>query len=456
MNGVQQQFRLGLRLALLGTVFGVLGVGQVHATSLEEAVELSLTTNPDIGIVAANREATEEELRQARGLYLPQVDIAAGIGWEGTNDRATRAANTDTLDLTRQESSITLIQRIFDGFESDFTVARDKARVESAARRVYENSEFIGLDAVGAYYEVLRQRELVALADGNVQVHMDILSALKEQLAGGGGSRADVAQSEARLARARATLTRTLNNLRDGEALYTRIVGQFPDDLTMPEFDTGGLPESLEAAVALVNRNNPTVKIFEADVRTTEAEVGLAEVPFYPAVTFEWETEYNDGRDGIDTYEFNNQAMVRLRWNLFRGGIDRAARQEALARMNENKNRRHQALVNAQREIRTSWFALEGNRQRVEDLTAAAEFSAETRDAYRQQFDVAQRTLLDVLDAENELFVSRGQLVTAQINEVLASYRVLALVGELLNSLGVSAPEQSVVAHKTWAEAILE
>jgi adhesin transport system outer membrane protein len=210
----------------------------------------------------------------------------------------------------------------------------------------------------------------------------------------------------------------------------------------------------LNEAIGWVNDDNPTVEIFEADVRSTEAEVGISESPFYPQVNFEAQSAYTDNADGTSDYEINHNFMVRLRWNIFRGGIDKAARQEALARMNEAKNRRHASLVEAQREMRNSWFALEGNRQQVEDLTDAVEFSRETRDAYREQFDVAQRTLLDVLDAENELFVSKGQLVTSQINEFLASYRILALGGQLLLSLGVPAPEQAVVVEKSWAEDI--
>ena len=132
--------------------------------------------------------------------------------------------------------------------------------------------------------------------------------------------------------------------------------------------------------------------------------------------------------------------MLRLRWNLYRGGIDRAARQEALARLSESKNRRLRSFLEAQQEMRQSWFALEANRQRVEDLSDSVRFNVETRDAYRQQFDVAQRTLLDVLDAENELFVSSGQLVTSQTNELLASYRVLAVSGMLLSALDVPTP----------------
>ncbi len=438
----------------MGSVFAAASLAGAQATSLEDAVRISLATNPDIGVVAHNREAVDEELRQARGLYLPQIDGAAGIGREQHDDETTRANNNDDRWLTREEASVALIQRLFTGFETDNTVRRDKARVESAASRVFENSEFVALDAVGAYYEVLRQRELVNLAEENVEIHLGITESIREQLAGGGGSRADLAQSEARLYRARATLAATLNDLRDSEALYTRIVGQFPDDLTMPEFDIGSLPANLNEAVGWVNENNPTVRIFEADVRTAEAEVGISESPFYPQVNLEAESAWTNNADGVANTSWNNQIMVRMRWNLFRGGIDRAARQEALARMNEAKNRRQASLVDAQEEMRNSWFALEGNRQQVEDLTGAVEFNRETRDAYREQFDVAQRTLLDVLDAENELFVSKGQLVTAETNEILASYRILALGGTLLANLGVRAPEQAVVDHKTWAESI--
>jgi adhesin transport system outer membrane protein len=248
---------------------------------------------------------------------------------------------------------------------------------------VFENAEFVALDAVGAYYEVLRQRELVDLSDENVRIHIGIVDSIGEQLAGGGGSRADLAQSESRLARARSTLAQTLNDLRDAEAFYTRVVGQFPDDLAMPEFDLALMPANLNEAVGWVNDDNPTVEIFDADVRSAEAEVGISESPFYPQVNLEAQTAYTDGADGVNSYEWNNQFMVRVRWNFFRGGIDRAARQEALARMNEAKNRRQASLVEAQREMRNSWFALEGNRQQVEDLTDAVVFSRETRAAGR-------------------------------------------------------------------------
>ena len=446
------------KAALLGGAMAFPLAISANAMSLQEAVEQAIATNPDIGVVASNREAVDQELRQARGLYLPQIDFAAGIGIENFNDSTSRANNNGGTETTnRRETSLTLQQRLFDGFEAGATVEREQARVESAANRVFENSAVLALDAIGAYLEVLRQRDLVKLAEENVAYHQQVLAAQRERLRGGGGSEADVNQTEARTARADNTLIETLNDLRDAEAIFTRIVGSFPgNDLTYPEFPGGSLPENLDDAVQLAVRNNNTTKIFEADVRTAEAEVELSEVPFYPAISLEAQSEYNDGTSALDTYEFNNQLMVRVRWNLFRGGIDRAARQEALFRLTESKNRRYQSVLESQQEMRTSWFALEAARDSIEALETARDFNRSTLDAYEQQFEVAQRTLLDVLDAENELFVSEGQLVTAQTNEQLASYRVLGVGGVLLETLGVSAPEQAVVEQKSWAEGLVD
>jgi len=428
-----------------------------NAMTLQEAVQQAIATNPDIGIVASNREAVDQELRQARGLYLPQIDVAAGAGLAAYNDSTSRASGGDYEETFRRESSITLQQRLFDGFEAGATVEREMARVESAASRVLENSEVLALDAIGTYLEVLRQRDLVRLAEDNVGYHGQVLGAQRERLEGGGGSAADVDQTEARSSRARNTLIETLQDLRVAEAVFTRIIGSFPgNDLSYPEFPASSLPGDLDGAVQLAVRNNPTTKIFEADVRTAEAEVELSEVPLYPAVTLEAQSEYNDGHDSLDTYEFNNQLMVRVRWNLFRGGIDRAARQEALFRLTESKNRRYRSVLESQQEMRRSWFDLEAARDSIEALEDARDFNRSTLGAYEQQFEVAQRTLLDVLDAENELFTSEGQLITAQTNEQLASYRILAVGGVLLETMGVSAPQQAVVEHKSWIDGLVD
>src|SRR3546814_16153159 len=101
-----------------------------YARTMQGAVQQAIATNPDIGIVASNREAVDQELRQARGLYLPQIDVAAGVGLGTFNDSTSRSSGGDTAETVRRESSITLQQRLFDGFEAGATVEREMARVE--------------------------------------------------------------------------------------------------------------------------------------------------------------------------------------------------------------------------------------------------------------------------------------------------------------------------------------
>lgn len=437
------------------------------AAALADTIRKAIATNPRIGIVAANREAIEEELRQARGLYLPQVDGAAGIGYERTNDSRTRARLNGTTGtgvfaedagsraMRRQESSLNLVQRVFTGFETESEIKRQKMRIESAANRVYENAEVLGLDAIDAYLAVARQRELLQIAEDNLRVHEETALSLRQAAAGGAASSADVTQAETRVARAKASLYQTQNDLRDAEALYINIVGEAPGDTARPAVPRDTVPVDLEAALENAAKNNPTVAIFGSDVKVAAAEIKLAEARFYPQVNIEGEAAYNDGRDGVETWERDSQIMLRTRWNLYRGGIDVANRREAVAREAEAKNRLYNAHIDAQEQMRRSWNALIASQDRTQALSEGARFAGQTRDAYRQQFRVAQRSLLDVLDAENEYFVTRGQLISAEYNEILSTYRIMAVAGTLLKTLGVEAPKTADPAAPSFMQQMI-
>jgi adhesin transport system outer membrane protein len=424
------------------------------ATSLEEAIRITLETNPEIGAAADNRQAVREELRQARGLYLPQVDLSAGVGPEWTSDQTTRLAGDDPEELTRSDADITLTQRIFDGFETRSEINRQLARSRAAAFRVAERAEFIALDAIGAYLEVIRQRQLLRLSQDNVRFHAQILAKVQQRVEGGAGDISEVTQTRARLSRAQATLAQTANDLGDAEANYTRITGQFADELIKPVLPADVLPASIEQTVDLATTDNPTVRIREMDVQTAESDVGVAASALYPDLNLEGRAAYRNDAGGIETYEYDANLQLRLRWNIFRGGINRHARQEALAREAQARNERYDAIRSAQEQARRSWFAYQASQQRLKDLTEAVEFNIQTRDAYEQQFTVGQRTLLDVLDAENDLFTSRGQLISAEINQIRSGYRLLANTGQLLNSLEIQKPEMANPATESIEESL--
>lgn len=450
---------LSVRHLLAVSAIALIGFSaqSASAQAMSEVVKLAVETNPQIGVVSANRQAVAEELRQARGLWLPQVDLTGSVGPQWSNDVYSRANATGAnQELLSSDARLTLTQRVFTGFQTTYEIERQKARVASAASRVYDNAEYLGLDAVASYLEVIRQRELYALAKQNVDFHRAILTKLDQRLAGGVGTRADVSQTRARLARAEATLAQTANDLGDTEAFYTRVIGQFPGELTRPEFPIAALPQSIDAAVQLAHHNNPKVRTAEYDVKVSGEEQRLADSTssFYPQVSLVADTGYNNDQAGRDTYGYDSRVLLRGNMNLFRGGIDRAARQEAVQRMHQARELRSQIANEQKEEARRSWFSYQASAQRVQQLETAVKDLKDTRDAYEQQFNIGQRTLLDLLDAENELFTARGQLLSADLNQLRSGYRLLAVDGMLLKTLQIAAPKQSNIESEDFGTSI--
>jgi adhesin transport system outer membrane protein len=438
------------------------GAVDVAAVTLEESVEATLLTNPEVGVVQADREAIDQELRQARAEYLPSIDLRGAAGPEYSDNPSTRNRVTrppggdDGTTLMRWESQITLSQMLFDGFATRSEVERQLSRIDSAAHRVQEAAEFIALDAIEAHLEVLRNQVLVELADENLAEHLRILGLVRDLEGEGASSIADVRQSEARVAAAQNALATARGNLLDAEALYISVVGFAPETLEDPVVPYPAVPESQEAAAALAVVDSPTVLIAHADIDVAKAELRGSRAGYYPRLDLEAGAAANDNLDGVRGRDIEAQALLVLRYNLFRGGADIAREREAFARVREAREALRQAQRSAAEEARIAYNALVTANARVEALRAAVEAQRATRDVYAQQFDLGQRSLLDLLDAQNELFIARSNLVTAEFTEIFGVYRVLTVIGDLLMTLDVDRPKESISIHRERIEPIHE
>jgi adhesin transport system outer membrane protein len=420
------------------------------ATAIEDSIRAALETNPEVGVVAADREAIEQELRQARAEYLPSIDLRGVAGPEYTDNPVTRNDDDDhgSETLLRLESQVTLTQMLFDGFATQSEVQRQIARIDSASYRVEEAAEFIGLDAVEAHLDVLRNQALVELARENLEQHQRLLGQVRQLEGRGAGSIGDVRQAESRLAEAQNALAVALGNLRDAEAFYVAVVGLAPVDLEQGPAPVVAVPESPEAAAALASVTSPTVQIADADVEVAEAELRGARAGYYPNLDIELGAAAGNDVDGIEGNDVSAQALLVLRYNLFRGGADIAREREAFLRIKEARQSLRVAQRDAEREARVAYNALLTARARLDALRNGVEAQRATRDVYAQQFDLGQRGLLDLLDAENELFIDRTNLVTATFTETFAVYRVLAVIGVLLDTLDIERPKQAISIYR--------
>jgi adhesin transport system outer membrane protein len=428
---------------------GSTALAQDTEVQLSDTVTTALEYSPRLRMLQSNQEAIGFERDRARGGYFPRVDVAFGFGAEAYSDPYTRSIDTEYNYYERLEASIFLKQLLYDGKETSSRVAVEENKLASARLRVFDNAEAIALDAIVAHMDVSRQRRLVGLAEQNVNDHIEILDQLKERQEGGAGSIADVDQTRARLARARASLSETQSELKAAEANYERVVGKLAGELEFFMVPPGLLPKTLDQAVELTAANNPKVLALNANIDEAESRVDLSRSNFLPKVHAELSSNYVDNPDSSDTYTHSNQAMVRMRWNILNGHSDVADRKAAMARKLQAEASRDDQRDAVIELTRATWAALDAARQRVVSFGDALNYNQKTLDSYRKQFNVGQRTLLDVLDARNELFQSAGLLVTAKANEVIAAERLLALTGKLTESLQI---DQEVYMANVQAE----
>ena len=425
-----------------------LGGGQADAMSLKDAISLVITTNPDVGVVVKDRRAIDHELRQAWGLYYPQIDTRADWGPEFSENSTTDDGNATTNQgahdngrwLFRHDFEITLQQRIFDGFEAASEVQRQKARVNSGAERVQDQAEVSSLDATEQYLQVVRDRARLSNAEDNIKKHEETLGLVQKRAELGGGNVADVSQAEARLATARSTYTEIQGELREDETKFLQIIGIAAGDLDPVTLDASMVPENVDLSVARGLDGNPKVRLAKYDVERSDAEVRQQESSLYPKLNFETIASTNHHNNGLENTTYNAQFLLVLRYNVYRGGAD-------IARVKEFKERRSESLETlrvaereVEQEVRSSWAARQTQREAIETLEQQVAANQQTFDGYVQQFDIGQRGLLDVLDAANELFTSNDQLILAKNEELFANYRILAAQGQLVESVGLNYP----------------
>lgn len=421
--------------------------GSPAQLDLAEAIALGVLTNPEYGVVAGTRRATDEELEQAKALYLPSIDFSGDFGLEYTDDRFTnnRVGEDDTETLFRTEAGLTLTQMLFDGWETKYEVERQENRIQSSAHRVKETAELVGLSIVESFLEVIRQRELLGITRDNVNEHLAIMDLIQDGVDVGRSTQADLEQIKARLASARAQESTILQQLRIAEANFRREVGSDPRDLILPAVPVNGLSANVEEEVKTVITNSPTLAIFDSDVRVAYAEMNGTGSTLYPQVDLQLNGRTGDNLGGVEDRDTSASALVVANWNLYRGGGDIARIREFTHRYQVSKERRADSARAVENDVRQTWARMISAGERASEFAAQAAANTEVTRAYKDQFSLDRRTLIDVLDSQNELFVSRTNTINAEFLEMFSVFRLLALKGQLLPTMNVAFPRESAL-----------
>lgn len=441
---------LKILLPSIALTFG----SQAFAYTLKEAVAHTLATSPDLLIETNTRDMVDKELRQSYAGYLPTLDLTTGWGEQYANNPTTRAENPlinsvtsqsleGTTTKTRSEFGLMASQMLFDGLAVYHDVEGHKARVRAESWRVNGTAQDVALGAVEAYLNVLLRRELVKENRDNLANHEAIYGQIQKRSEGGIGRKADLDQAEGRVALARTNLLAEEANLRDAETEFLRKVGvPVPNHLVKPEIPHV-FPSSEFDAVEWGLKHHPILRASVEDVNVVRAEHKGARAPFAPRLDLQLEMSRNHNVDGTTGDTNDAYAMLRMRWNLFSGGKDLANICRTAYKMQEAQevqNRAHRQVVES---VRLAWSTYETAKKQLRWFKDHVDASIRTSEAYQKQFNIGQRTLLDLLDSENELFGARTAYTQGKYTEMLGRYRILNAAGCLTENLEMELPRQA-------------
>ncbi|MBD9424737.1 TolC family outer membrane protein [Pseudomonas sp. PDM15] len=441
---------------LYGGILLAIACFQAQAMTLSEAIQSTIDNHPELHASMNDRLSADEEVKIAKGGYLPTVDLLLGYGREQTDSPSTRALGDHNKEtLTYNDAELRLRQMLFDGFNTPNEVARTKSVVDSRAYYVQGTSESLALRTVEVYLEVLKRREMVTLAQNNLQAHQRINDQIGLRSERGVGSTADLDQSVARLALAENNLYTEQVNLADAEANFFSATGRMPDELEQPASIKGEMPEDVNVARQTVMDNNPFLKSAQADVNAAEKQYEVAKAPFYPRFDLELATTADDNVQGDEGHYNTWRAAVVMNYNLFNGMRDKARLQSAAHQINQSMDIRNNALRVVNENLSLAWNAMENARLQTPKARDYADYTSRVREAYQQQFSLGQRTLLDLLDSDNELFTANRRYTEVRYTEEFSMYRVIAAMGELLKKQNVVVPVEAVALTEVKSEARL-
>jgi len=438
------QFSPGKLVTLIAAAFSVQAVyAQTQATtSLNRVVEESIMTHPEIQARYHDFLSAMEGQNVARGNYRPQINAQAWVGREYRSSLPNPPGGS--RDWSRTGGTLELRQMLFDGFRTRNNVAQ--LGFEKLAR-YYELMSVIDRTAqetVRAYLDVLRYRQMEDLARQNHALHTRTLAQIRERIESGVGRRVDLEQAAGRVALAQTNLMTETGNLLDVQQRFHRLTGQMPVATMLPVSPVQDrLPvDPQDFAPSL--RANPELLSKQALIQAARSGVQSAKGNFSPTLEFRASTGRDRAQYDQSRRTHSSSVQVVASYNLYRGGADSARLRQTAAQRYAARDVRDYTCRNVRQELSITWNNIALLNEQIPFMRDHLIATQKVRDGYLQQFQIGQRSLMDLLDTESELFEAQRALANAEFDHLESQYRWLSLSNRLLPVLELAQPHEEM------------
>ncbi|MEO0618193.1 MAG: TolC family outer membrane protein [Pseudomonadota bacterium] len=453
-------------MSVLAAGIVALTPSDVRADTLYQALAAAYRHNPALLAQRRAVEAVDEGVSQARSGFRPRVVTTADVGHQDlrTRQAASVGGGPGAGDGSTQPAGYTiqLSQNIFRGFQSVNGVRQAEANVLAQRETLRVTEQNTLFSVVTAYMDVLRDRAIIKLRRNNLRVLSRVLRATEERFSAGDVSRTDVAQAKARRASAVSALDLAIANVRTSEATYQQLVGRMPGRLVQPSPPTRNVPDRLQTAIQRAVEESPAVLnaafIEQAAAHNVDQITGelLPSVDLEADYTRRFEPSEFTKRSEIATF------MARLNMPLYQGG----AVYSRIRQARRTREQRGQEIANQRRIARqnmiAAWSARRAALAQVRSDRVALEANQTALQGVRAEENVGQRSILDVLDAEQELLDAQVNAVITKRDLVVATYNVITAAGRMTAAdLGLHVlqhdPEEhyGLVRSKPWGTRVV-
>ncbi|MBC7952683.1 MAG: TolC family outer membrane protein [Rhodospirillaceae bacterium] len=421
-----------MRKACLLASAALVGIGLLlpvtgRAETLEDVLASAYSTNPTLEARRARLRATDEGVPQALANWRPTVSVTGQVG------RGSYYSNqaTDREQLrTPRTGSLSMTQPLYRGGRTMAQTQQAEASVLGERALLQATEQTILLSAATAYLNVVRDESVLKLNINNEQVLRRQLEAAQERFRVGEITRTDVSQAEARLSRATADRVAAEGVLQNSRANFINVVGRPPEAPEAPKA-AAVVPSSFDELKTVTLAKNPNVIAADWTAEAAKDGIDLVRGELLPTVSLVGTLSRNLHTTSLDSESESAEAMVQVSVPLYEGGGTYARLRAQKHTYGQRKIEADQARRDSLETATRGWEDLQAARARTRSYESQIKASEMALAGVEEEAKVGSRTVLDVLDAEQELFDARVNLVRAQRDEMVAAFQVKSALGQM-------------------------
>lgn len=404
-----------------------LTASQAMANSFDDALKSTYENNPQIKAQRQSLEAVDESVSQATSGFRPSITGTYEYG--PTRSKFADNEDTDNYGFNQQ---IRVEQPLFRGGSTIAGLNSARQRVKSGRNQLISVEQNVIFDAISAYMDVVQAQAILELSRANQEVLTKQLQGSKDRFAVGDVTRTDVAQSQARLSNSKSAVIAAEGQVIATSATFQRLVGYKPEGLLDVPQKFPAIPASLEEALNESRQANPALLAAIHAEKSARYDVNSNIGTILPQVSLVGSVSRSNTSGVTGNNSFDQDSLrLNVRVPLYQSGTEYSRVREAKARMRQRREETDNNRITVEENTTRAWEQLETSIATIaarEDQINAAELAF---DGVKQEQEYGARTVLDVLDAEQELFSAKTNLVRAQRDRIVAVYNLLATLGKL-------------------------